>query len=830
MDSRLRKGMCGGTAECSRRWMYGKMMVSFWAAVVLAAVPVYATGGDFSVDFVAAAPGTYDPSSGTGLGAHYGDGIVRTDIVNSLQGGDFEGDDVVAWLALITVRESASDDQRIRLDFSFAATNTGHPGAAISDVIYVGLTSSSDTANNHDNDGGTVDYSRSLSGTELLCSVTIDDLDHGETLVIRIDTLLSRAPDSYPTGNLYGQLDSGTVLDDSLPLRDATISTGRQTVPFQKVAEIVNRPPVAVDDSATTDEDTAVIIDVLYNDSDPDGDSLTVTDATDPSYGTIVINSNGTVTYTPTAGYNGPDSFTYTITDSHAGTATATVDITVAPINDPPVAVDDMATTNEDTSVTITVLSNDSDPDGDPLTVTLVSDPPNGSAVINIDGTVTYTPETNFNGSDSFTYTISDGTDTATAEVRVTVGAVNDGPVAVDDSAETPEDTPVTVDVLDNDSDPDGDPLTVTAVSDPPHGAAAINPDGTVTYTPDLNFNGSDSFTYTISDGGATATATVTVTVGPVNDGPVAVDDSAATNEDTPVTVNVLGNDSDPDGDPLTITVVSTPGHGTAAIDSGQVVYTPDADYNGPDSFTYTISDGNGGTATATVYITINPINDPPVAVNDAGTTDQDVPITIPVLGNDTDVDGDTLTVISITSPPQPHGTVVINPDQTVTYTPFSLFAGIDTFIYTISDGNGGTASATVTITVVPTNIRSIQVRMDSRTLTGTYLEGAFTIKNTSSGGLPVQVTAFSLKVDYKPVGDKKWNPNGVTEEQLLNLWFSESPYFEIDGNGTVYVSFSCDLPGGVIPAGAATKVTVGVQIASVPHGAHEDSWYYSSM
>ena len=249
---------------------------------------------------------------------------------------------------------------------------------------------------------------------------------------------------------------------------------------------------------------------------------LQLLDNTNTSNGTVVLNENGTFTYTPNTNYNGPDSFEYTISDGNGGTDTATVSITVVPVNDAPVAVDDSASTNEDTPVTVSVLDNDSDLDGDALTVVSTTTPSNGTVVINNNGTITYTPNENFSGSDSFEYTISDGnggTDTAT--VTITVNAVNDAPVAVDDVATTDEDNAVTISVLDNDSDVDGNGLTVTSTTTPSNGTVVINSDGTVTYTPNADYNGTDSFEYTISDGnGGTDTAVVTITINPVNDAP----------------------------------------------------------------------------------------------------------------------------------------------------------------------------------------------------------------------------------------------------------------------------------------------------------------------
>jgi large repetitive protein len=194
---------------------------------------------------------------------------------------------------------------------------------------------------------------------------------------------------------------------------------------FEKVFAIsvtnVNETPVAVNDSAVTSKGNSVIIDVLANDSDPDGDPLTIIAVTPPSKGTATINS-GTVTYTPKANYTGPDSFTYTISDGKGLTAIATVSISVITGNAPPRAVRDNVVTLADTPVIIPVLANDSDPDGDPLTVVAVTQGANGTAVINADGTVTYTPSPGFTGHDSFTYTISDGkggTDVGTVGVRV---------------------------------------------------------------------------------------------------------------------------------------------------------------------------------------------------------------------------------------------------------------------------------------------------------------------------------------------------------------------------------------------------------------------------
>jgi hypothetical protein len=284
------------------------------------------------------------------------------------------------------------------------------------------------------------------------------------------------------------------------------------------------------------------------------------------------------------------------------------------------------------------------------------------------------------------------------------VSACNRPPVANDDSAGTLRNTPVTVNVVANDVDPDNDTLTVTSATTPAHGTTQVVSSGSVKYTPATGYVGPDTFNYTINDGhGHTASAKVTITVSnTANGSPDAVNDSAATQQDTPVTIGVLDNDSDPDGDALTVTNVSDPPHGAAAINpNNTVTYTPDNHYFGSDSFTYTISDGRGGTDTATVGVTVNrPANRAPDAVDDSATTQQSTAVTINVLGNDSDPDGDPLTVTAVSDPP--HGTAVRNADNSVTYTPDGGYSGGDGFTYTIGDGRGGTDTANVSVFVEP--------------------------------------------------------------------------------------------------------------------------------
>ncbi|SDE72331.1 Ig-like domain-containing protein, partial [Ruegeria marina] len=241
--------------------------------------------------------------------------------------------------------------------------------------------------------------------------------------------------------------------------------------------------------------------------------------------------------------------------------------------------------------------------------------PEHGEVVLSGDGSFTYTPVANFFGTDSFTYNVtsSDGT-VISGLVTINVLAVNDAPDVGPDRFTMNEDGTISGSVLTNDRDVDGDELFVTIATMPENGSLDISPDGSFVYTANPNFAGTDTFVYTVSDGqGGFSSGVVTVTVSPVNDAPVAGDDSVSTAEDTPLSFDPRSNDTDVDGDPLTITAVGAAGHGAVSFSDGSLTYTPDADFNGTDSFTYTLSDGQGGSTTATVTVTVSPVNDAPV-------------------------------------------------------------------------------------------------------------------------------------------------------------------------------------------------------------------------
>jgi VCBS repeat-containing protein len=534
------------------------------------------------------------------------------------------------------------------------------------------------------------------------------------TLTLNADGSFSYAPNSNFNGSdsfVYSITDGTTTVEAT-----ATIAVNA-----------VNDLPEAVNDEYSTEEDTALTIaapGVLANDTDPDGDPLTVSIVNEPEHGTVTLNADGSFVYTPEADFNGTDGFSYLASDGSGNSEVASVTINVSAVNDDPTGVADTYATDEDTALSIDaaagVLANDTDADGDPLTATLVTGPANGTLTLNADGSFDYTPNADFNGTDSFVYTASDGTG-STGEITVTinVNSVNDGPTAVADAYSVDEDAGLTIDaaggVLANDTDPDGDALTAALVSGPANGTLTLNADGSFNYTPNANFNGSDSFTYTASDGTLTSETTVAITVNPIADAPVAVADTYDATEDTALTIDaaagVLANDTDADGDPLTATLVSGPANGTLTLNSdGSFVYTPNADFSGADSFTYTASDGTL-TSEATVTINVAAANDAPSAAADEYSTDQDTALTIDaaagVLANDTDPDGDPLSAILVSGPTS--GTLTLNADGSFVYTPNSGFTGSDSWVYKANDGSLE-SEATVTITVDPSEEAPIVV------------------------------------------------------------------------------------------------------------------------
>jgi len=490
-------------------------------------------------------------------------------------------------------------------------------------------------------------------------AVVAEDVDAGDTLTITAPispTWLALTDNGDGTATLEGTPTNADVGDHRVKLlvRDTDGLTGTQD--FTVTVNNANDAPTDIslsNDSVAENEPVSTTVGILTTADQDGGDSHTyalVPGPGDADNGLFVAVGDELKTAV-SLDYETQITYTIRVSSTDAGglSYAEVFTITVTDVNDPPVATDDTAATDEDTPIVVSVLANDSDPENDALIIAGATAPAHGAVVFSNDA-ITYTPASDYNGADTFTYTVSDGALTASAAVAISVTPVNDPPVATDDAAATNEDTPIVVSVLANDSDPENDALTVTGVTAPAHGAVAFSTDA-ITYTPASDYNGADTFTYTVSDGALTATAAVAISVNPVNDPPVATDDAAVTNEDTPVVISVLANDSDPDDDALTIAGATAPAHGAVVFSNDAITYTPASDYNGADTFTYTINDGNGGVDTATVTVTVVAVNDAPEFTSTPVTAaTEDVTYTYSILVSDVDA-GDTLVITAVMLP-----------------------------------------------------------------------------------------------------------------------------------------------------------------------------------
>jgi hypothetical protein len=547
------------------------------------------------------------------------------------------------------------------------------------------------------------------------------------------------------------------VYDDSLALSNAA------TISITVVS--INDAPVAVNNTASTNEDTPISLNILTNDSDVDNaiDSSSVDlnltlagtqNTLSVSNGTWSINTSGLLTLTPALNFNGVLTLDYKVKDVLGLLSnTATVTINVIAVNDAPVSVNDTLITAEDQATSFNLLINDYDVDNAlaPTTVDLNVINPGvqtanvssaGSWSVNTVGLLTFTPAANYFGQATLNYSVKDasGLVSNTAQIIVVVSPVNDAPVAVNNSGLTTEDNPINLNILTNDTDIDNlidstsvdfDFVTVGNQSSFTNttGSWNVNTHGVLTFTPTLNFNGNATINSTVSDqsGLTSNTALITISVTAVNDAPTANNDSLTTNEDVSATINLLTNDLDVDNAIATNTIDLNPSvtgvqnsfigpNGTFSVTStGILTFNPAANFNGSASTNYTVKDISGAISnTATIYLTVNPINDVPLATNNAATTNEDTPVSINILLNDTDIENQldstsvdlNLSLIGIQSTVQTNsGNWSVANNGLLTFVPLLNFNGTASIQYQVKDLQGLTSnSASVNITVNPIN------------------------------------------------------------------------------------------------------------------------------
>ncbi|HWE57161.1 MAG TPA: Ig-like domain-containing protein [Acidimicrobiales bacterium] len=540
--------------------------------------------------------------------------------------------------------------------------------------------------------------------------------------------------DLFVSNNANGQISQITGFTGATPtatLKVTGITTSNNDGAACKQASSPFATPTATDDSYSVTADNTLSVTatdgVLANDQ---GTNMTAAAVTGPSHGQLTLGTDGSFTYTPTAGWSGPDSFTYQGTDQYnrvSNTATVTISVNLPTA---PAAQNDSYSTAAGAPLTVVaatgVLANDS---GTGIDVTADTQPADGQVTVNADGSFTYTPDTGWSGSDSFTYTVTDTFDrqvSATVDVQVTPVARADTYSATGGSTLT---VPAATGVLANDT---GSSLSADVQTGPSHGSLTLATDGSFSYAPTLGYTGSDAFTYTATDpSGQTATATVTITTGDPT-APDAHADTYSTPSGTALRetagTGVLANDSGLD---LSVTANGQPAHGAVSIASdGSFTYTPTGGYSGPDTVTYTATDAYAQTTTATVTVSVRP-----VAGNDSYSTGSgqtlDVPVGSGVLANDL---GTALTITGNTEPT--NGTVTINADGSFTYIPVVGYSGPDSFSYTATDGSDQTTSATVQLSVTPAAQGDTYSVAAGHVLT--VVVGAGVLANDSGRGLTV--------------------------------------------------------------------------------------------
>ena len=533
-----------------------------------------------------------------------------------------------------------------------------------------------------------------------------------------------------PEANYHGIASFRYTVTD--PGGASSIATARIAV------AAVNDAPVTQGETASGNEDTALLFttaNLLANDFDADtaldGDALRITRVGLAEHGQVFLQADGTVRFVPDADYNGPARFSYWVGDRDAagiaaGTGyetVATVDLTILAVNDLPVVTGEAMSSSEDVVLNINpalLLANDRDVDtaatnAEPaqvLSISAVGNAQHGSIALLPDGTLQFTPERNYAGAAGFSYTVSDGHGgLVQGQVALTLAPINDAPDVLGETVTLNEDqiqTLTQAQLLANDSDVDNpySDLRIVSVENATHGAVSLNPDGTIRYVPDANYFGQSQFTYTVSDGsGGFTVGLASLDIAAVNDAPHLVGEALTLNEDTQARFTpaaLLANDADIDNahTDLVITAFGNASHGSVELVAGEIVFTPDLNYSGAASFTYTVSDGAGGTGQATINMTFNAVNDAPVVNGELVWGKRNVSYTLTqaaLLVNDTDVETPASIRVSAIGNVQ-HGTAVLNADGSVRFTPEAGYAGRGSFEYVVQDPEGASSTATAQI------------------------------------------------------------------------------------------------------------------------------------
>ena len=691
--------------------------------------------------------------------------------------------------------------------------NEGQVSAADSVVVTVSAVNAAPTANAGPDQGVSENSPVNLNGTASSDSDgTIAAYQWSQTGgdAVTLSGAGTATP-SFTAPNIPGN--SGPkVLTFQLQVTDNEGATGVDSVVI--TVSGVNAGPTANNDSANVQEDSVNnSIPVTANDTDPDLDTLTVTQAS-ALHGTATP-SGGNVLYTPTANYFGSDTISYTISDGNGGTASAIVNVTVQNVNDPPVAVNDTVPAVDEggtISNTFNVLTNDTDADNDTLTAVIVTPPVNSSAfTLNANGTFTYTHNGSDTTSDSFTYQARDpsGSLSGTATVSITINAINDPPVATNDGPFNVNEGGTiagTFNVLTNDTDPENNPLTAVLVTAPVNaGAFSLNPNGTFTYTHNGSETTTDSFTYRASDGSSQSAnaATVSITITPVNDIPqITGQQPLSTQEDTSITI-VLGNliVVDPDGPAAVPTLTILPGVNYTVANN---TVTPALNFNGNLSVGAQVNDGLATSATRNLVVAVTAVNDEPVLATPVGDRSavENSAFNLSIAGNFTDDDGDKLTYTASGLPPS--GNIVFN-TQTGAFSGTPRFEDArdnDPYIVTVtaSDGKPLSTPATDTFNLNVSALDRANVSLD--------------ISATPDPGM------LNDELRWTFTSRNALGPQAATNVQLSGAFIGQGLTVSTSGNCTIgaevnqVTNFSCTV--GSLPVGASVAIVLTTGTSAV--------------
>lgn len=622
--------------------------------------------------------------------------------------------------------------------------------------------------------------------------------------------------------------------------------------------------PRAVNDNGSTQENVPVTINVVANDTDADGDINPSTvdldvdtpgiqaTATTPK-GSYSVDNDGVVTFTPANDISGPATIKYTVSDSTDRVSNkANIDIDVQAVNAAPVAQDDTGATTNDKDVQINVLANDSDSDGTLDTSKVDLNPamagiqksinkPEGAWTVS-KGVVKYKPKDTFVGSALLDYVVYDNENAAsnTATVTISVTTANIAPVAVNDTGGTTVNKATTVNVVANDTDSDGsidatkvDLNTATAgiqsTANTSQGSWSVNPQGVVTYTPIALFAGSATLNYTVmdNDGAVSNAASITITVQLLNIAPVAVNDNVTTSKNKAVTIKVTQNDTDIDGtidvtkvdlNPTLAGVQNTAqtAQGDYAADAqGVVTFTPANNFTGVAAQTYTVADNAGAISnTASINITVQNVNSPPVAMDDTGATSQNTSVTVNVVANDTDSDGvinaakvdlNTTTGGIQNTATVPQGEFSVNNIGIVTYKPKKDFTGSVALNYTVSDNENAISNvATITIAVQPKDAPIAKEDVDTTSMNHA-IEINVVANDTDSDG-EIDASTVDLNQQTAGVQNEITGPEGgftVNKDGILTYTPAK------DFFGSVSVQYTVMDNDGVLSNVALISITV---------------------